>query len=222
MEFAKELFALRRSKGLSQEELAAQVGVSRQAVSKWETAEAMPDLNKLLALSDALEVSLDRLCGRERNDADEKPSAPEKKRHSIWPLLCLILSVTVVLLLWQAVNLYKRATEEESAPVETVMKAYFGSGDGHIVRFRIMPSVVREACVYELLLTPESPVFGAPGPIMLDGSSGVFQGEIAFPLTAAHWSASLRIRDGDETYTIPVATGLYYKGNGMVTWEDAA
>ena len=58
MRFSEQLFALRRAKGLSQEELAEQVGVSRQAVSKWENGEAAPDLQKLLTLSEALEVSL--------------------------------------------------------------------------------------------------------------------------------------------------------------------
>ena len=42
-----------------------QIGYSDKTVSKWETGDAMPDLNKLLALADALEISLDVLCGRE-------------------------------------------------------------------------------------------------------------------------------------------------------------
>ena len=42
---AENLKALRKAKGLSQEELAARLGVSRQAVSKWETGEAAPDLS---------------------------------------------------------------------------------------------------------------------------------------------------------------------------------
>ena len=49
---------------LSQEELAARVGVSRQAVSKWELGEAAPDINKLLALARAFGVTTDR---RERS-----------------------------------------------------------------------------------------------------------------------------------------------------------
>lgn len=65
MEFRESLFQLRRERGLNQEQLAEQIGVSRQAVSKWETGEASPDLPNLLALADALGVSLDALCGRE-------------------------------------------------------------------------------------------------------------------------------------------------------------
>ena len=64
MEFSKNLSRERKARGLSQEELAARLGVSRQAVSKWETGEAAPDLSKLLALADALDLPLDTLCGR--------------------------------------------------------------------------------------------------------------------------------------------------------------
>lgn len=65
MTFSEILLQERKRRGLSQEELAGMVNVSRQAVSKWETGDAMPDLNKLLALADALDISLDELCGRE-------------------------------------------------------------------------------------------------------------------------------------------------------------
>lgn len=64
MTFSETLTSARKRRGWSQEELAARVQVSRQAVSKWETGDAMPDLAKLLALADALELSLDVLCGR--------------------------------------------------------------------------------------------------------------------------------------------------------------
>ena len=61
IEIANRLVALRKSRGLSQEELAEQLGVSRQAVSKWERAEASPDLDKLILLSKLYGVSLDDL-----------------------------------------------------------------------------------------------------------------------------------------------------------------
>ncbi len=52
LDLAGRLQQLRKQQGLSQEELAGQLGVSRQAVSKWESAQAQPELEKLLALSD--------------------------------------------------------------------------------------------------------------------------------------------------------------------------
>lgn len=52
---------LRKSKGISQEELADKVGVSRQAVSKWESEQSTPDVEKIILLSDLFEVTTDYL-----------------------------------------------------------------------------------------------------------------------------------------------------------------
>jgi transcriptional regulator with XRE-family HTH domain len=63
MLFYEQLAALRRAKGISQETLAEQLGVSRQAVSKWETGTAKPELDNILALCRILEVSPNELLG---------------------------------------------------------------------------------------------------------------------------------------------------------------
>lgn len=61
MTIGENIQTLRKSRGLSQEVLAAQLRVSRQAVSKWECGESAPDAEKLLALSDILGVSCDAI-----------------------------------------------------------------------------------------------------------------------------------------------------------------
>lgn len=58
---ADRLVQLRKSNGLSQESLAALLGVSRQAVSKWERAEASPDTDNLIALAGIYNLTLDQL-----------------------------------------------------------------------------------------------------------------------------------------------------------------
>ena len=65
MSFQENLIRARKARGMTQEELAARLSISRQAVSKWETGESLPDLYKLAALADELGVSTDELCGRE-------------------------------------------------------------------------------------------------------------------------------------------------------------
>ena len=66
MEFRERLFELRRQAGLSQEELANLLGVTRQAVQKWEAGTSRPDMDNLTALADYFHVSLDFLVtGRE-------------------------------------------------------------------------------------------------------------------------------------------------------------
>lgn len=61
MDFGIRIQNLRKEKGLSQEALAQQLGVSRQAVSKWETGEGYPEMDKIILLSDLFQVSLDYL-----------------------------------------------------------------------------------------------------------------------------------------------------------------
>lgn len=61
MEFNNKLYSLRKQKGLSQEELANRLNVSRQTISKWEVGDSTPDMEKLIAISDLFEISLDEL-----------------------------------------------------------------------------------------------------------------------------------------------------------------
>ena len=61
MEFGNKLYELRKEKGLSQEELANHLEVTRQTVSKWELGDSTPDLDKLVLLSELFEISLDEL-----------------------------------------------------------------------------------------------------------------------------------------------------------------
>ena len=66
MDFRERLFNLRRQAGLSQEELANLLGVTRQAVQKWEAGTSRPDMDNLVSLADYFKVSLDYLVtGRE-------------------------------------------------------------------------------------------------------------------------------------------------------------
>lgn len=59
MNMADRIQYLRKTKGLSQEELADKVGVSRQAVSKWESEQSIPDLDKIIIMSDFFGVTTD-------------------------------------------------------------------------------------------------------------------------------------------------------------------
>ena len=65
IEIADRLIKLRKKAGLSQEELADKLGLSRQAVSKWERAEASPDTDNLICLAKLYGVSLDELLSTE-------------------------------------------------------------------------------------------------------------------------------------------------------------
>jgi transcriptional regulator with XRE-family HTH domain len=79
IEIANRLFELRKKKNLSQEELADKIGVSRQAVSKWERAESSPDTDNLIELARLYEISLDELLftsepvSKEKEKSEESP-----------------------------------------------------------------------------------------------------------------------------------------------------
>ena len=70
MEFQQRLYELRKQSGLSQEGLADLLGVSRQAVQKWEAGTSRPDLDNLAALGRYFNVSLDYLS------PDRRPRSP--------------------------------------------------------------------------------------------------------------------------------------------------
>ena len=83
MSFGENLKNVRKQRGITQEELAETLGVSRQAISKWESDNGYPETEKLLLLSKKLNISLDYLM----NDASEiqEKEATEEKNVVIAP-----------------------------------------------------------------------------------------------------------------------------------------
>lgn len=118
---SEKIYALRRKSGLSQERLAEQIGVSRQAISKWETGAATPELDKLIALSECFGVSLDELTDR---DAPAQAGAPrpevtgEKSHTRLGIVLCL--AGAVCLALYGALMLLRPAAAEKISQSSTV------------------------------------------------------------------------------------------------------
>ena len=74
MEFQERLYSLRKCRGISQEELANVVGVSRQAVQKWEAGSSTPDIQNLSALADYFGVSLDYLVRGIESQTEPQPA----------------------------------------------------------------------------------------------------------------------------------------------------
>ena len=92
IEIADRLVKMRKKKGYSQEELADKLGLSRQAVSKWERAEASPDTDNLICLAKLYNVSIDELLSTEEDvetiveeqvkKEEEKPSEDKENGDS--------------------------------------------------------------------------------------------------------------------------------------------
>ena len=85
MELYEKLYELRRASGMSQEELAEKLGVSRQAVSKWESGATQPELPKLIELSKIYQVSVDALLSLEhaKEPQDSSPAAEGASRDTV-------------------------------------------------------------------------------------------------------------------------------------------
>ena len=79
MTMGEKLQLLRKSRGLSQEQLAAELDVSRQAISKWECGDSTPDLDKLRAICTYFGVTTDHLIWENQEDAP-KAAVPAKER----------------------------------------------------------------------------------------------------------------------------------------------
>lgn len=107
MNFSEKLLTLRKAKDLTQEQLAEKLDVSRQSISKWESGQATPELEKIVALSTIFDVTTDYLLkSSEIDDLSVKTEILEKqqqimlireqKRQQI--LECVLYSIAIYLI----------------------------------------------------------------------------------------------------------------------------
>ncbi|MGM9619519.1 MAG: helix-turn-helix domain-containing protein [Oscillospiraceae bacterium] len=210
MTFSEELLRLRKSRGLSQEELAERVGVSRQAVSKWETEEAMPDLPKLLALAEALETSLDALCGRESapaaaetQTAEPQPTA-EKKRRRVFPAVLAALALMLAFFAGWMLSSAQPGTAEEPSPPAlpetlTVSGVNFSIDSAtKQLRYRCIPSAYMEGLTCEISFTDL--YTGAAHVQEAEWEGGVCTG--LYSCSAGEFLVTLTVSNGQESRSV--------------------
>ena len=87
----KRIAALRREKGLKQDELAEKLGVSAQAVSKWENDQTCPDISLLPLLAKTLGVSVDELLSGKQESAPIVQVLPQNQRKDIKDMVLRIV-----------------------------------------------------------------------------------------------------------------------------------
>lgn len=128
MTTAEKLVRLRKEKGLSQFQLAEEVNVSRQAISRWEVGLAVPSREKLRALSELYNVSVDYLLSDKAAENMQKVSEPEDKakekpsnhlRVGITACVVVILLVVVGVTLLHLHNTNKPQNEVPISEMET-------------------------------------------------------------------------------------------------------
>lgn len=101
MTIADRIQFLRKTAGISQEELAEKIGVSRQAISKWESAQSLPDIEKIVLLSEFFHVSTDYLL----KGMEDKPETSGKTLDAqIFSLVATVLNflgLILAIIIWK-------------------------------------------------------------------------------------------------------------------------
>lgn len=94
MNLGEKIKDCRTKAGLSQEQLAERIHVSRQAVTKWETGRGIPDIANLIALSEEFDISLDELV---KEDGAVKRKIISDSASKKWHILVIVYLVAIVL-----------------------------------------------------------------------------------------------------------------------------
>lgn len=102
MEFHEKLQDLRRQRGLTQEELAEQLFVSRTAISKWESGRGYPNIESLKAISAFFSVSLDQLLSSDRSLTAKAPRLGARLCDSVLGILAISMALLLFLPLFAA------------------------------------------------------------------------------------------------------------------------
>ena len=106
MSLGERLYELRKKKGLSQEEVAEKLNVTRQSVSKWETDESKPDFDKIVPICELYEISTNELLNGTKEEKEEKEveviNNDNKKKRAIIISIAVFLYFTA--LIWIVVS----------------------------------------------------------------------------------------------------------------------
>lgn len=126
MSFAKKMIELRKQNGLSQQDLADRLGVSRQAISRWETGAVQPLADSVKSLAQVFQVSTDYLLNDDLDTPTPPPTAqpapPQEKpksarKHRKWLLALAALAAAAVLVLVTAAGTAYYLQWKERQPV---------------------------------------------------------------------------------------------------------
>ena len=105
MKFYEKLFELRKKEGLSQEELAEKVNVSRQTVSKWESGQSSPEMDKLLILSHLFNISIDELVGKQKDEEKKKDNTPSRIKYKSLKIVIILLLIYLTIAIFKYISL---------------------------------------------------------------------------------------------------------------------
>lgn len=101
MTLPDKIVELRKRNGWSQEDLAEKINVSRQAISRWEGGNALPDASNILQLSKLFGVTTDYLLNEEYKSDEDLPKVKEIKKHNLNQIMVYLITLEVMDLILQ-------------------------------------------------------------------------------------------------------------------------
>ena len=133
MALSEKLYELRKKSGLSQEQLAEQLGVSRQAISKWESGKAVPESSTLISISKYFNVTLDYLM-KEDGSVVPEPAIGEELEQPVTstgkgkriPGLVVCIAGIACLIIWGLISILLPSTSNQIS--ESSMITIDGNG----------------------------------------------------------------------------------------------
>ena len=108
MKLSDKIVGLRKSNGMSQEDLAEKLDVSRQAISRWESGAAMPDANNILQLSKLFDVTTDYLLNDDYQSDNDLPKIKEVQNDNLGQIMIYLVTLEVMILLMQFMTTFIR------------------------------------------------------------------------------------------------------------------
>ena len=205
MTFGEKLHRLRRERGLSREALAAELGVSRQAVSRWELGEVVPDTANVLAVSRIFGVSTDYLLLDECDLEGQTPAAKSAERSlrerqaAVGQGFCARVLWLALISLFHQYRLDAAGGGEPPVPMWWLLAAElaaavwlgrlnwrYGAKEGGRFRDLVVPDLLAFACA-----------FGLPyGLEWVPGRWGILLGQLAAILLLVQSIKTLRLHYG--------------------------
>jgi len=116
-----KLYQLRKKSGLSQEQLAEQLNVSRQSISKWESGVSTPESEKLIAISEYFGVTLDYLMKDVEEEPPKKESGekPERRGRSIFGIIICAAGIAG-LMIWGLISIFSPSASDQIGASSTI------------------------------------------------------------------------------------------------------
>ncbi len=237
MEFHENLSALRKAKGFSQEEIAEKLGVSRQAISKWENGLTSPEMANIAKLCEILEVTPNKLLGYEETENKiQMQNRPIKPQRPWWQymiivaggiLLAQVIAFIIAIALFGTTAFIRTSqtnTDELAEIIEfdevVISKFDFrikqNNGDTALIKVDFVPVITNDDYFYSISVTEDD---GNTKEYKAERHGGVYTADIQLDISLVHLTKVVALIEiNGQTYSQYLATIREVTENS-VAWE---